>query len=675
MCKRKASARFAALCLAAAFLLSSAAFASDAGGMDQMPPDGMGDGEMGAPPDGMGGSEMGAPPDGGGGGGDAAPTEGAIVFSGGEEDTASEYEPGAWSGSIRREGETNIVSDFELTSGDYTFNGICAIDTIVRLENAKIHLSVDSPASDDDTGGAAVNLDDGAAVYISDSELTVDGAARYVTAAYNDAMLVVNNSSVTSTGSNENTAEVSDPFSNEALLISGTARANFSIGATRTYYFNSSCTAEGWAALSTDSATGNGLDLYAYNTDATARNGGYATYADTNCRVWLYGSRLHAGEIGCIISKSGQIHTASASAVPDEVDAYNEGERVDCESEILGGRNAVMIHAPDMMGQGLAAADCGSFEQTGGLLGTSTEYASTKDYSDYSDAVGAYIDYVSGDVILVRSTSANIDLTNVSMESYNGVLVHTVLNADSMGNFLAAGDGDQVNPIAVSMTDMEVTGDILHEDYQRNMTVTLSGSTLSGNIISGSMDSWNSRWADYGEVNWVVDDSFDAVYGVALTLENGAVWNVTGESSLTSLTVSEDSVINGEITLDGAPLTPEAGVSYSGEILVSGSYVPEEEAAPEAEPAEDSEEEASVIENDETEMLEAAEASEAVEETPAAETGEAAEATSATGETDEESQSEESSNGIGGGAVAGIAVVVLAAAAGAYALIRKKKKS
>ena len=97
------------------------------------------------------------------------------------------------------------IDGLELSSGDYTFNGlvVSGSDSVVRLQKSSIALGVDTEATDDDTGGAAVNLDNGATLYISDSDLTVDGAARYVTANYNDATLIVNHATVTSTGSNE----------------------------------------------------------------------------------------------------------------------------------------------------------------------------------------------------------------------------------------------------------------------------------------------------------------------------------------------------------------------------------------------------------------------------------------------------------------------------------------
>ena len=620
------------LCLS--LLLSYGALAAD-----MMPMDG-----MGPPPDGdMGG---GAPPP-----GDGAPETAAIVITDGAENTDAEYEPGAYSSYLSNVDGVLTIDGLDLTSGDYTFNGLVATgpDSVVRLQKCTIRLGVDSPATDDDTGGAATNIDNGATLYISDSELVVDGAARYVTANYNDAKLIVNNSTVTSTGSNDNTADVSDPFSNEALLISGTARANFSIGATQTYYYDSVCTAEGWAALSTDSATGNGLDLYAYNTEGIAENGGYSTYADTNCRVWLYGSRLTAAEIGCIISKNGQIHSYGSDSAPDDVMQYHEGKEVSVDSSIVGGRNAVMIHAPDMMGQGLMAADCGTFYAENTTLATDNDLRSTKDYNDYGEAVGSYIDDVSGDIFLIRSTSADIQLKHVTMDSYNGVLVHTVLNADSMGNFLAAGDGEQVNPVAVTMEDMDVTGDILHEDYQRQMTVDLEHTTLTGNLVSGTMDSWNQQWADYGEVNWVVDDSFDADYGIALTVGDGATWNVTGDSSLKSLTVMEGGTVQGDITLDGEPLTPEPGETYTGNIQVTGS-IPEEETE-------------SLVES----AVETVAAPEApVEEAPAA----AESAPEASPEPVVETTSQNSGSTVVAIVLAVVALAIIAAAV----IVRKKKK-
>ena len=53
---------------------------------------------------------------------------------------------------------------------------------------------------------------------------------------------------------------------------------------------------------------------------------------------------------------------------------------------------------------------------------------------------------------------------------------------------------------------------------------------------------------------------------MALILEDGAVWNVTGTSYLKELTIGADAAVNGQITVDGKAVSG-AG-SYTGDIVV-----------------------------------------------------------------------------------------------------------
>ena len=57
--------------------------------------------------------------------------------------------------------------------------------------------------------------------------------------------------------------------------------------------------------------------------------------------------------------------------------------------------------------------------------------------------------------------------------------------------------------------------------------------------------------------------------GVWVSLNNGSVWTPTGTSYLTRLELSADSKISGKVTLDGAELLPEAGMVYTGSIVVT----------------------------------------------------------------------------------------------------------
>lgn len=359
-----------------------------------------------------------------------------------------------------------------------------------------------------------------------------------------------------------------------------------SVGESLTYYLNSNVIAEGWAALSTDSATGNGLDLYAYNTYAEAINGGYGVYADTDCRVTLYGSTLKSSEIGAIISKSGDINFLSSASVDDITASYLDiGDITTTDGIIVtGGRNAVMLHAPDMMGEGIHATDTGVLTVKDSTLATNTELgnnAITNYAEKYGEAVGAYVEHIKGSAILIKSTSTNITLDNATLEPYSGVLVHTVLNNDSMGNFLEEGDADNelVDNVNVTMSNMSVTRSILHEDYQRYMYLSLDDTNFEGKVTSGTYEDWVGLWSEYGDdLNWLPDSSWSKINGVYMTIENNSVWTVTGESTLNGITIDSGSSITStdnmvlEITVDGNSMSPEDIIesgTITGEIIIT----------------------------------------------------------------------------------------------------------
>ncbi len=288
-------------------------------------------------------------------------------------------------------------------------------------------------------------------------------------------------------------------------------------------FFISTVTAEGWAALSTDSGSG---DLYAYNTKGIAQNGGYGTYADFSWHVHLYASTLESAENGAIIAKSGNIAISDGASAPADVLKYNHGKTTSAGSIVRAGRNAVMIHALDMGNRGLASADCGTLSVINSTLETTRDLKSVRDYgAKYGPAVGAYVNYISGVDVLIKSTSANILFDHDQFITYNGVILETVLNNDDSGNFLHnESDGAKVKPIAVTLKNSNVTGDIEHMDYQRIMDLSLDHATLKGAIISGSVEDWNKLWTGLSraDTHWVVDRQWNTFYGVRLTLGAGS---------------------------------------------------------------------------------------------------------------------------------------------------------
>jgi hypothetical protein len=161
----------------------------------------------------------------------------------------------------------------------------------------------------------------------------------------------------------------------------------------------------------------------------------------------------------------------------------------------------------------------------------------------------------------------------------------TTLNSDSTSRYLYTDKED--TPTAVTMTDMDVTGDIKDYDYQRNLTVTLDNTTWSGASLVWDAADWNAYW-DYAKgesgVYWCDLDSETynvAHHGTSLTLENGSVWTVTADSALDSLTIGADcAVVCAQATVDGQPVVLEAGNTYEGDIRLTAAAGSQEATAP-----------------------------------------------------------------------------------------------
>jgi len=595
------------MCMVAALMLAltGAALAENDGQMSAppdggnmgTPPSGGPGGEMGTPPSGGPGGEMGTPPGGGmdesvnSGAQNATNTTGEIAIDGEEVTVSDEYADAA---EITVSDGKVVISGLTAESGDYSETIVSATgDADVTIANAKITLDVSESTDGSETPGEAVYTDSGI-LHIEDSEITVNGAGRYTIAAEGTATMVVNDSVITAGGdlaTGGNTSAVSEPTSNAGLLISGTSRANFSVGATDTYYYNSLCVTEGWAALSTDSATGDGLDFTGYLTEAIALHGGYGIYADTNCRDALYGTTIVSAEVGAIISNNGSITMTDSDSADESTLSELTGETAqeNTRSTVIAGRNDFQLHSPDMMGEGNSdytasltlshtdlitdeSINADGLNYTSEVNGETYTVQATEDYTEkYGEAIGAYIEHVTGSAILIKSTSAEITLDDVTITPSNGVAIHSILNSDSMSRYLKQDVGAGVN---VNAKDSTITGDILHEDYQRDLNVTLDGSTLTGAVIAVSAEEWNESWAEYADDEnacWVNLDSSTYVtenHATSLSLTNGSVWQVTAESSLSALYVDETSSVEGTVWVDGEEVSIDGEVNLTGNIIV-----------------------------------------------------------------------------------------------------------
>ena len=407
-----------------------------------------------------------------------------------------------------------------------------------------------------------------------------------------DSVLVVRNSRI-----DGDTSVATKPLAGNPgnLLVAGSIRTTLALGQAQAFYINSDVISKDWAALSTDGATmatepgQKELSVYAYGSSSNTREGGYGTYSDLFCNVYFYGTRLASAEIGIISGTYGSVTVGSigdgeanrslaAQLIEADRKAWNNKG---AGSVITGGRNALMIHSvnlpPYWTNKGYSKEEIpflfGKISIHGSTLATDLSLDKKVKYSAEKQE---YINHHSGSVILVKSANADIVLDGAVITADRkgtGALIHTVINNDTM--FMTkVPDGTTYPGVKVSMTGMKAEGDILNEDYQRDMHLFLKGSSLTGKIISGTVGSWNALCREKGFESYMIDpDGYKAVHGVNLTLDSGSVWNVTGDSTLAALTIGEDAAIAGAggesltMTVDGMEKEIKAG-AYKGKIVL-----------------------------------------------------------------------------------------------------------
>ncbi len=472
-----------------------------------------------------------------------------------------------------------------------------------------VSLSAGAFASGEASGGAYVASNEAAAAITygfagSAASLTAQGALNLVNEDYvvEDAIITgVNGSAIQNSGAADlvvrgsvilrvSTAPTQPLAGNPGnLLVAGDVRATLALSQAHSFYINSSIIGTNWASLSTDGAvplTEEGqseLSLYAYGSAADTYAGGYGAYSDLFCNLYAYGSEITAGEIGIISGTYGRVAIGTiADGEADEVMAAHLTDAdmdahadKDLGSVIAGGRNAIMIHSvnlpPYWEYEGYSQEDLPLYATpvtvNGSVLKTDLDLDRGVAYDAQKQA---YIDHTAGSVILIKSTNADIDLTGselIPAEGGTGAIIHSVYNNDTM--FMnTVPDGEQYPGITVTMTDMEAEGDILHEDYQRDMTLTLDGAALTGAISAYDCAHWNEAAAAEGFTDYALDSSYKTAHGVSLVLTDGASWTVTGESNLMTFTVGKGCSVNGSMTVDGVK-TDIAPGTYTGNIVLT----------------------------------------------------------------------------------------------------------
>jgi hypothetical protein len=121
---------------------------------------------------------------------------------------------------------------------------------------------------------------------------------------------------------------------------------------------------------------------------------------------------------------------------------------------------------------------------------------------------------------MVRSHNVDINFDGVKLASESGILIKTMMNPDPNAT---PTDGIKVYGVHATFKDMDVAGDIIHEDPARIMSVDLKSTTLSG-AINGAHVIFDeaSKWTATADSTVTIVGGFngsqiDAPEGVTIT--------------------------------------------------------------------------------------------------------------------------------------------------------------
>jgi hypothetical protein len=352
------------------------------------------------------------------------------------------------------------------------------------LADATIVVDGDGPQGLGGPNGGA-GADDHATMIIRNCNITTTGTWRTATSVQNYSVLKVYNSTLKANGV-PFTPNFAATGQKTQLEIDGNSRCHVTLSNSYSYFYYSTIIAEGWAALSTDSADG---FVYLEANDCTVKTlkAGYGTYADGNCHNVLN---------RCTFDVAGM-----AGIIAGEADIAFTEPKAKC------GTYFALIHNI------FDPNDVGTLKVTGGEIETKQP------------------------AILVKSANTDILLQGVKVKSDVGVLIRSTMSVDPHAATAAKTKGMNVYGIHAILKDMDAAGDILHEDKEnRGMTVYLEAATLKGAIKDASikMDRL-SKWIATKDSNvTLIGDvevsQIDAPAGVTIT----AVATTSGTYKLAS---------------------------------------------------------------------------------------------------------------------------------------------
>lgn len=404
----------------------------------------------------------------------------------------------------------------------------------------------------------------------------------------------------------------------------GSARPFIINASSDTYIYNSEIISSDWGSYSLDQCSG--AHVYIVNSYNANTVGGYGVYAiGADNWVYMYGTTSVSAQYGAIICAAGTLNIYNLEdALDNETDDVEVDETGSDTANVLSNYDGE-ITMDDALNEGgitkmigitsavTYTADMSGAEVVSTLNAEDTYFSTlledavyedeqlvsvleTNDWATDYDSItnGAayfFLHHIDGSTLSMRSVNTDLNLTNCELVSRTGVVIQTVLGYDTSASNIDVADGDVYYGYVLTLNDMDVEGDILHEDYQRQMTLTLNDTNLTGAVVTGTMASWNENIeAEVAELWDTVDDavtpdtegdtvgealeadgiamedtiatlekndSYETFWGASLVMNGDSTWTVTDTSSLSSLTLNDNATV---VAPDGYSITVYANV-------------------------------------------------------------------------------------------------------------------
>jgi len=258
------------------------------------------------------------------------------------------------------------------------------------------------------------------------------------------------------------------------LEVQGNSRTTITMQNSKSYFYDSTIIGDGWGALSTD-AGGEFVYMEANNCKVKTIKSGYGAYADLLCHDTFNNCDFDVASMAIVVAGAG--------------DATFKDTKAKC-------------------GTYFALSHC--------VTGSPTEIATL-------NVTGGEIT-CKKPAVLIRSHNVDINFDGVKLVTESGILIKTMVNPDPNAT---PTDGLKVYGVHATFKDMDVAGDIIHEDPARVMSVDLKSTKLKGAINNAyvTIDA-TSKWTATANSSITIVGSFngsqiDAPKGVTITAVAG----------------------------------------------------------------------------------------------------------------------------------------------------------